>query len=218
MATRKGTIGHSEARGLQPDRGADQTPHCARVKDPGERRNAKTGSWLAQDVQLVLRVVDEVEGAAIPGEGQAEQRPGSTWADRLLPDLGSRRTDLDQIAVTPVDRQQVPIGRRGETKGRVQSPTARDRVAHTPRVGPEDGEGDGRDAVIERVGDVERALRLSATPVGPMTSAPELSSSGKPEAMTDVANILGTPAGGVKRMRSGDGALVDDRPPAPRCR
>src|ERR1700722_19440706 len=127
-------------------------------KIPASAAAPRRRSWLAQDVQLVLRIVDEVEGAAIPGESQAEQRPGSTWADHLLPDLGPQRTDLDQVAVPRVDRQQVSIGRRGEAKGRVQIPTGRDRIALTSRVGPEDGEGNGSDAVINRVGDVERAI------------------------------------------------------------
>src|SRR3984957_9646672 len=47
-----------------------------------------------------------------------------------------------------------------------------------------------------------------------MTSAAELSSSGKPEAMTDVANILGTPAGGVKRSALATVPWLTGEPPA----
>jgi hypothetical protein len=42
-------------------------------------------SWLAQDVELVLRVVDEVEGAVALGHGQAKQGTATPWADGLLP-------------------------------------------------------------------------------------------------------------------------------------
>src|ERR1035441_2956554 len=47
-----------------------------------------------------------------------------------------------------------------------------------------------------------------------MTSAAELSSSGKPEAMTDLANVLGTPAAGVKRRALATVPWLTTEPPA----
>ena len=158
-----------------------------------------------QQVERIGRsvVVDEEDAAATRRDGQAEEVASRIeGVDGARVDLRAERCDLDSVPVVPVDGDQVTAGRNGQTEWRIEAPSLADGEAPAERrEEAAGGKGDGRNPALDRVGDIQRAVGPSATPVGPRTRALELSSSANPVAIVVVPNSTGGRPAGSKTLR-----------------
>jgi len=137
-------------------------------------------SFLAEQIQGVRAIIDEVEAGAIGDDSQTEEAAGSgrcpSVVYQLFGDLGTAGRCFYDSAVVAVRNQNIPVGSDGETERVVNRAVGGDIIAGMSGGIARQRMRDGSDAVVQAVRDIAGSVR-----------------SEKPEPMTVVPCRLGMP-------------------------
>src|SRR5580658_354930 len=168
---------------------------------------------LLEELERVGPVVDEVEARATWLNLEAEEvsragrRPGAV--DRRPLRLGAGERRLDELPGRAIRADQVTTGCDSQTERSLEELAGGDRGPRTGTGRGEQAVRDGRDAVVERVGDVDGPVRPERHPRRPDDEGTRVGPLREPRPDHDLLRHVGRPLGEIEH-EAHHVALVDD--------